>query len=186
VTENTPISSANALPSLDPALARTIQDLLEKNEVARKVFVQYLLDRVYENDIGTLSRCLHLIVATRPDGAQDGLAILHTHTYKAFTLTLINALSRKHLLDCVMDRKWSQIVIEGFLLKAVEWEVSIHERFILLLVEIFCDPKYYMALTPEHIATIEEWANICASRGIHNEKVNTKKKKKKKRETSYI
>ncbi|KAI8344275.1 cofactor of BRCA1-domain-containing protein [Chlamydoabsidia padenii] len=172
------IVNENTTHPLDPAIGRTIQDLLEKNEVARKVFVQYLLDRVYENDIGTLGRCLYLIQATRyphQDGGSGGglLDILHTHTYKAFTLTLMNAVARKHLLDCVTDRKWRDVVVEGFLLKTVEWEVAIHERFVLLMVELFCDPKYYMALTSEHVALIEKWANLCASRGIHNEKVKS-------------
>ncbi|KAI8090045.1 uncharacterized protein BX664DRAFT_240731, partial [Halteromyces radiatus] len=43
--------NANTSVELDPNAGRLIQEMLNKNEVARKVFVHYLLDRVYENDI---------------------------------------------------------------------------------------------------------------------------------------
>ncbi|ORZ25245.1 cofactor of BRCA1-domain-containing protein [Absidia repens] len=170
------IVSENSNPNtvLEPTVIRTIQELLGRNEVARKVFVQYLLDRVFENDVATLHRCLPLILSTMPslEDTQDGLNILHIYTYKAFLRTLINTLVKKHLLDCVSDRRWRQSVMESFLLKTVEWDVSVHEQMVWLLAEFFYDAKYFMALATEHVAFIEEWANICALHGKRNEKSN--------------
>ncbi|KAI9308217.1 cofactor of BRCA1-domain-containing protein [Cunninghamella echinulata] len=166
--------SASAV-KMEPDTMQFMNEILQKNEVARKVYVQYLIDRTYENDLSTLSRCLPLILSSLPKKSHesvDGMKIMHTYTYKAFLRTFMNIVVKRHLVDCLVDRRWRHAIMDSFLLKVIEWESWAHEQVVWMLVEFYSDSKYLLSLTNEHITILHDWAELCILKGKRSEKDN--------------
>ncbi|CAO3614012.1 unnamed protein product [Mucor hiemalis] len=146
-----------------------ITNLLRKSDIARKVFVHYLVDRTQEGDVGTLSRCLPLVLNTwpAPDFEEDG--IIYRQTYLSFIKTMIDIVSKRNLFDCAADMRWRHIVMEGFLLKVVAWDCRVHEQMIRFLAEYFVDPKILIKLGGQ-VLTLVEWADTIVENGQKDEK----------------
>ncbi|KAI8370436.1 uncharacterized protein BYT42DRAFT_502423 [Radiomyces spectabilis] len=155
--------------------AEVVRALLKKSETARKIFVHYVLDRTYEGDVAILGRCLPFILETLP--TQDdtsAINIMHVETYLSFFRTLVNILAKRHLLECVADRRWRRMVVEEFLLQAVAWDSKVHLNMSWLLGEYFNDPKNLVPLG-EQVATIADWADQIFIQGRKDDKVRRKK-----------
>ncbi|KAK4511142.1 uncharacterized protein ATC70_012354 [Mucor velutinosus] len=149
--------------------ASIILPLLRRSDIARKVFVHYLVDRTFEGDVKTLTRCLPLILETwpAPDFEEEG--IIYRQTYLSFIKTMMDILIKRNLYDCIADIKWRQAVVEGFLLKVVAWDCRIHEQMIRFLAEYFLDPKILVKLGPQ-VGIIVEWADTIVVNGLKDDK----------------
>lgn len=147
-----------------------ISTMLRRSDIARKVFVHYLVDRTQEGDIGTLSRCLPLIIDTWPAPEFEEEGIIYRQTYLSFIKTMIDIVSKRNLYDCVADVRWRKIIVEDFLLKVVSWDYRIHEQMVRFLAEYFVDPKILVKLGPQ-VGILVEWANITVISGLKDEKV---------------
>ncbi|KAI7861575.1 cofactor of BRCA1-domain-containing protein [Spinellus fusiger] len=166
VNENTPTTAAMTLHNV----ART-ESVVAKSEVARKIYVHYLVDRVHEGDIALLSRCLPSILSTLPEEADKDRADynLHVYTYQSFFRTFIDVLVKRHLMECVVDPRWRQGVVEEFLMVAVTWDVSVHIHMVKMLNEYFKEPKCLLKLG-EQVAVIADWADKIFMNGRKEEK----------------
>jgi hypothetical protein len=147
-----------------------IDTMLRRSDIARKVFVHYLVDRTQEGDVGTLCRCLPLIINTWPAPEFEEEKIIYRQTYLSFIKTMIDIVSKRNLYDCVADLRWRQVVVENFLLKVVAWDCRIHEQMVRLLAEYFVDPKILIKLG-QQVAMLVEWADIIVTNGLKDEKV---------------
>lgn len=148
----------------------TIVPLLRKSDIARKVYVHYLVDRTFDGDIGTLGRCLPLVLETWPSPEFEEEGIIYRQTYLSFIKTMIDIITKRNLFDCIADLRWRQVVVERFLLKVVAWDCRIHEQMIRFLAEYFLDPKILIKLGPQ-VGIIVEWADIIVQVGLKEEKV---------------
>ncbi|ORE04595.1 hypothetical protein BCV72DRAFT_12606 [Rhizopus microsporus var. microsporus] len=146
-----------------------LHTMLQRSDIARKVFVHYLIDRVQERDIGTLNRCLALVMNTWPSENYDERGIIYRQTYVGFVRTMIDILSKRNLNELVADVRWRQAVVEGFLIKAVAWDVKIHDQMIYLLTEYFNDPKLLIKLGPQ-VAILSDWADMIVMNGLVDDK----------------
>ncbi|KAI9027163.1 cofactor of BRCA1-domain-containing protein [Phycomyces nitens] len=166
INENTPTNQANNLINIG-----RIESIISKSEVARKIYVHYLIDRASEGDITSLSRCLPSILNTLPsENDKNNVDYnLHLYTYQSFFRTFINIIIKRHLVDCVMDIRWRQVVMEEFILKAVSWDFSVHEQVVKMLNEYFKEPKHLPKLG-EQVAVIADWADKVFLNGIREEK----------------
>ncbi|KAL0076970.1 hypothetical protein J3Q64DRAFT_1647090 [Phycomyces blakesleeanus] len=167
INENTPTNQANSLINIT-----RIESIISKSEVARKIYVHYLIDRASEGDITSLSRCLPSILNTLPsEEDKDNVDYnIHLYTYQSFFRTFINIIIKRHLVDCVMDIRWRQAVVEEFLLRAVTWDFSVHEQVVKMLNEYFKEPKHLPKLG-EQVAVIADWADKVFLNGTREEKV---------------
>lgn len=150
--------------------ALVITNMLGRSDIARKVFVHYLVDRTQEGDVGTLSRCLPLLVNTWPAPEFEEAGTIYRQTYLSFIKTMIDIISKRNLLECVVDMRWKHVVVESFLLKVVSWDCRVHEQMIRFLAEYFVDPKVLIKLNAQVIVLVE-WADIIAVNGHKDEKV---------------
>ncbi|ORX55586.1 hypothetical protein DM01DRAFT_1334977, partial [Hesseltinella vesiculosa] len=136
-----------------------IEDLLVNNEVTRKTYAQYVMDRMADSDIHTLHRALPLILHTLPvEGSAD---IQHTTTYKALIYSITQAIEKRHRFDIVIETIWRNTIMDEFLLKVIDDIPSAVPGVVHLLISIFDDSRS-SALTPDHRATLANWANLCA------------------------
>ncbi|KAI8888564.1 hypothetical protein K501DRAFT_240060 [Backusella circina FSU 941] len=166
------ISEEGQEGSLKETELNPILSLLQRSEIARKVFVHYLVDRVTEGDIHTLSRCLPLVLSTWPRLTafdQEEQVAIYRLTYLSFVRTIIDIITKKYLVECITDVRWRQVVLEHFLLKVVAWDMRIHTAVIRMLTEYYLDPKTLIKLGP-HIPYISEAANTMATNGFVDEK----------------
>lgn len=147
-----------------------ISAMLRRSDIARKVFVHYLVDRTQEGDVGTLGRCLPLILNTWPAPEFEEYGIIYRQTYLSFIKTMIDIVSKRNLYECVADMRWRQVIVEGFFLKVVAWDCRIHEQMIRFLAEYFVDPKVLIKLGPQ-VGILVEWADITVVNGHKDEKV---------------
>jgi hypothetical protein len=148
-----------------------LQGMLVRSDIARKVFVHYLIDRVQERDVGTLHRCLPLIIQTWPSPDFDERGIVYRQTYISFIRTMIEIVTKRNLYELIADVKWRQVIMENFLLKVVAWDEKIHEQLVWLLTDYFTDPKLLLKLGSQFIL-ISEWADVVVSNGKVDEKVS--------------
>ncbi|KAI8097883.1 uncharacterized protein B0P05DRAFT_461483 [Gilbertella persicaria] len=149
--------------------SNVILSLLKRTDIARKVFVHYLVERVFEGDIGTLHRCLPLLLQTWPTDLEEDVTI-YRQTYLSFVKTMIDMIIKRYLINCVAEVQWRQVIMEGFLLKVVAWDGRIHEQMIRFLAEFFMDPKVLLKLGPQ-VAILVEWADIIVTHGFKDDKV---------------
>lgn len=145
----------------------TILSLIRKSEIARKVFVQYILDRVNVGDLYTLSKCLPLLVQS---ATPDLFTEESSQIYIGCIYTMMDLLMKRYLMDCIMNLRWRQIIVEGFLLKAVSWSAQLHEKMVRFLAEYYSDPKNMLKLGPQS-AIIAAWAEATCTNGLKDEKV---------------
>lgn len=147
-----------------------ISTMLCRSDIARKVFVHYLVDRTQEGDVSTLARCLPLIINTwpAPNFEEDGT--IYRQTYLSFIKTMIDIVSKRNLYECIADMRWRKVIVEDFLLKVVSWDCRIHEQMVRFLAEYFVDPKVLLKLGPQ-VAILIEWADITVINGLKDEKV---------------
>lgn len=148
-----------------------ILPLLRRSDIARKVYVHYLVDRTFDGDVGTLNRCLPLVLETWPSPGFEEEGIIYRETYLSFIKTMIDIITKRNLFECIADLRWRQVVIERFLLKVVAWDCRIHEQMIRFLAEYFLDPKILIKLGPQ-VGIIVEWADIIVQVGLKEEKVS--------------
>ncbi|RCI03227.1 hypothetical protein CU098_008761 [Rhizopus stolonifer] len=148
--------------------SNVILSLLKRTDIARKVFVHYLVERVFEGDIGTLHRCLPLLLQTWPTDLEEDVTI-YRQTYLSFVKTMIDMIIKRYLINCVAEVQWRQVIMEGFLLKVVAWDGRIHEQMIRFLAEFFMDPKVLLKLGPQ-VAILVEWADIIVTHGFKDDK----------------
>ncbi|KAG1456283.1 hypothetical protein G6F46_007688 [Rhizopus delemar] len=146
-----------------------LQGMLVRSDIARKVFVHYLIDRVQERDVGTLHRCLPLIIQTWPSPDFDERGIVYRQTYISFIRTMIEIVTKRNLYELIADVRWRQVIMENFLLKVVAWDEKIHEQLVWLLTDYFTDPKLLLKLGSQFIL-ISEWADVVVSNGKVDEK----------------
>jgi hypothetical protein len=162
--------------ALKEADLNNILGMLQRSDIARKVFVHYLVDRVTEGDIHTLTRCLPLVLSTWPRVTvfdQEQQVDIYRLNYLSFVCTMIDIITKKYLVECITDVRWRQAVLENFLLKAASWDMVIHTALIRMLTEYYLDPKTLFKLGP-HIPFISEVVNVLATNGYFNEKVKIK------------
>ncbi|KAG0172363.1 Cofactor of BRCA1 [Apophysomyces sp. BC1034] len=160
----------SSAPMTDKTYGDIIQPMLVRSEIARKIFVHYLLDRVHDSDINTLRRCLPLFLKSLPAEDDDSnTSILHAYTYKSFLRTFISILTKRHLVECVADPRWRKGVMEEFLLHVVSWDASVHEYVVGMLAEYFTEVKYLLPLG-EQVAVIADWADQVFINGRKEEK----------------
>lgn len=157
-------------PSIKEADAEVIDTMLRRSDIARKVFVHYLVDRTQEGDVGSLRRCLPLIINTWPASEFEDERIIYKQTYLSAIKTMIDIVSKRNLYECVADPRWRQVVVEGFLLKAVVWDCKVHEQMVRFLAEYFVDPKILIKLG-QQVAILVEWADIIVTHGRKDDKV---------------
>ncbi|KAI8147809.1 cofactor of BRCA1-domain-containing protein [Fennellomyces sp. T-0311] len=150
-----------------PPDGEVIRTMLGKSEIARKVFVQYCVDRTFEGDIPSLQRLLPFILQTLPDSHDTNVA--HVYTYESFVHTFIGILSKKWLVECVMDDKWKAVVFNNCLIHMVGWSSRAHKEVVLLLTKYFVGPKHHRLLS-EKIGLIAEWADRVCQQGLKDEK----------------
>ncbi|KAG2195363.1 hypothetical protein INT47_004471 [Mucor saturninus] len=146
-----------------------ISVMLRRSDIARKVFVHYLVDRTQEGDVATLGRCLPLILNTWPGPDFEDNGIIYKQTYLSFIKTMIDIVSKRNLYECIADVRWRQIVVEGFFLNVVAWDSKIHEQMIRFLAEYFVDPKVLIKLG-QQVAILVEWADITVINGHKDSK----------------
>ena len=157
---------------MKPADVEVITSLLNKSDIARKVFVHYLVDRTQEGDVNTLNRCLPLLVNTWPAPEFEEKGIIYRQTYLSFIKTMIDIVMKRHLLECVIDPKWKHVVVEKFFLVVVSWNCKVHEQMIRFLAEYFVDPKTLLKLGNQ-VMSLVEWADLVVVNGLKDEKVKT-------------
>lgn len=168
------VNEHTTTPIADKSYGEIIQPMLTRSEIARKIFVHYLLDRVHDSDINTLHRCLPFILNSLPNEEDESnSSILHAYTYKSFLRTFITILTKRHLVDCVIDPRWRKVVMEDFLLHVVTWNASVHEYVVSMLAEYFTEVKYLLPLG-EQVAVIADWADQVFINGRKEEKVKVK------------
>ncbi|CAO3681186.1 unnamed protein product [Rhizopus stolonifer] len=148
----------------------TLCGMLGRSDIARKVFVHYLIDRVQERDLGTLNRCLPLIIQTWPQPDFDEGGIIYRQTYISFIRTIMDIIVKRNLYELIADLRWRQVIMDNFLLKVIAWDEKIHEQMIMLLSNYFVDSKLLLKLGPQ-ITIVSDWADITATHGKSNEKV---------------
>ncbi|KAI8986002.1 cofactor of BRCA1-domain-containing protein [Pilobolus umbonatus] len=119
--------------------------MLKRSDIARKVFVQYLVDRTHASDLRTLNICLPLVIITWPTEAPEEPRIIYKETYQSFAVTMIDIISKRDLQKLLIDQKWRKIVVENFLLKMAVWDGRTHEKMIMLITE------YYYSLDPRKV-----------------------------------
>ncbi|GAA5806260.1 cofactor of BRCA1-domain-containing protein [Helicostylum pulchrum] len=146
-----------------------ITSMLCRSDIARKVFVHYLVDRTQEGDVSTLARCLPLIISTWPAPNFEEEGIIYRQTYLSFIKTMIDIVSKRNLYECIADMRWRKVIVEDFLLKVVSWDCRIHEQMVRFLAEYFVDPKILIKLGPQ-VAILIEWADITVINGLKDEK----------------
>ncbi|RCH78993.1 hypothetical protein CU098_005960 [Rhizopus stolonifer] len=159
----------------------TLCGMLGRSDIARKVFVHYLIDRVQERDLGTLNRCLPLIIQTWPQPDFDEGGIIYRQTYISFIRTIMDIIVKRNLYELIADLKWRQVIMDNFLLKVIAWDEKIHEQMIMLLSSYFVDSKLLLKLGPQ-IIIVSDWADITATHGKSNEKASNKMLKEIERE----
>lgn len=150
------------------SVLETIAALLRKSEIARQVFVQYILDRVSAGDLFTLSKCLPLLLQTQtPQMFEDE----SSQIYIGCIHTLMETVMKRYLMECITVPAWKNIIVEGFLLKVVGWSVKLHEQMIRFLAEYYADPNKLKKLGA-HSAIIAAWSEATFRNGLKDEKVN--------------
>ncbi|KAI9263158.1 cofactor of BRCA1-domain-containing protein [Phascolomyces articulosus] len=160
----------NSKGTIKPADAEKQRIMLTKSEIARKVFVQYCLDRTFEGDVTSLQRLLPFILETLPD-INDNTNAAYEYTYESFIHTFISILIKKWLVECVMDEKWRATVFNGFLLQVVRWNTRPHKEVVQLLTKYFTGAKHQRLLS-ENIGLIAEWTDRICQLGHKDEKVS--------------
>ncbi|KAI9494828.1 cofactor of BRCA1-domain-containing protein [Zychaea mexicana] len=154
--------------SVKPSDTEILRVMLSKSEIARKVFVQYCIDRTFEGDIMSLQRLLPFILETLPVSNDTNAA--HVFIYESFIHTFIGILNKKWLVECVMDDKWKTAVFNGFLIHIVRWSAIAHKEVVVLLTKCFAGPKL-QRLLDEKIGLIAEWVDRVCQEGYKDEKV---------------
>ncbi|RUP51729.1 hypothetical protein BC936DRAFT_146308 [Jimgerdemannia flammicorona] len=118
---------------MEDAEIRIVEDLCKRSEVARKVFLQYTLERALIPDIPSLTRCLPRILntlppAVNPDENVDGDQVLHSFTYHSFLHSFLAVLARSHLPRLINTPRFQKVVLHDFLFPLLErWDESAHE-----------------------------------------------------------
>ncbi|KAI8365513.1 cofactor of BRCA1-domain-containing protein [Blakeslea trispora] len=152
-------------------IANIMMPLLRRTDIARKVFVHYLVERTFEGDMGTLSRCLPLLLQTwpTPGANEEEEGVVYRQTYLSFVKTMLDIIIKRYLVHCVAEAQWRQVIMDGFLLQVVAWESRIHEQMVRFLIEYFMDPKVLIKLGPQ-VGLLVEWADIMVTHGAKDEK----------------
>ncbi|KAI8979320.1 cofactor of BRCA1-domain-containing protein [Mycotypha africana] len=174
--------------SFDADLAHAMIDMLKKSDIARKVFVQYLLDRVQEPNCAVLNNYLALIADSWPDNVGGGggggghghteedaateerSGVTYRQTYLSFINTLITLLIEKnYLVKCVLDTQFKPIVF--FLLSVVGWDASIHKQMIRFIAEYYANDtgKTLLQLGPQ-VTELSKWTDQMARHGYRDER----------------
>ncbi|KAI7900306.1 cofactor of BRCA1-domain-containing protein [Cokeromyces recurvatus] len=150
-------------------IQNTMIYLLQKSDIARKVFTSYLIDCIREGNIYSLSRYLPFILETwpAPDFEEEG--VIYRQTYLGFVKTMIDVLSKSHAVECITDERWKQGVIIHFLFKVVSWDWMIHEQMVRFLAEYYIDSKSLNRIGNQ-VTIITEWAEYMIINGFKDEK----------------
>ncbi|RIB16713.1 cofactor of BRCA1-domain-containing protein [Gigaspora rosea] len=134
--------------------------ILKRNDLARKVFCHYMLDRCEKGDIIALRRALNYFRVTMPANDSD---ILHVEVYETMFQSLITLLIKHHRIRILFSEKWRGVIK---MLITTPWKVTIHEMVIKLLIEFYNED---VSETLENLGTVEklkqvrEWSEIAAS-----------------------
>ena len=165
--------------TIKPADAERQSIMLAKSDIARKVFVEYVIDRTVEGDIASLQRLLPFIVETLPNPGSttndNNNNAAYEYTYESFIYTFINILMKKWLVECVMDDKWKSTIFNNFLIHVAHWNARVHKQVVSFLMKYFVGGVKHQRLLGEKIGLLAEWADRLCQQGNKDEKVNTMK-----------
>lgn len=164
--------SADLTRDMEEPEIKNVEELCSRSEVARKLFLQYTLDRALILDVPALTRCLPRILNTlpsppTPEQPSNGDFVLHNFTYHSFLHSFLAALARSHLPRLITTPRFKKVVVDEFLIPLVErWDEPAHEIVAKFLCEFF-DVRVIggqvggvqVAGVGEAVSIVEEWAD---------------------------
>lgn len=147
--------------------AAYIEKCLTNHEVARKIFAQYIIDRLYQADMHTLSRLLPCILNTLPMSSDP--TEQHVNTYECLIRTIIRYLLKKKLLVVMFD-PWKGVVMDNFLMQVVRWNSRIHIAVVRMLQEYFKNERLLHQAGP-NINVVSDWIATVFINGAKSQEV---------------
>lgn len=144
-----------------------IENCLRAHEVARKIFVQYAIDRLYHGDMHTLARLLPLILNTLP--VSNSPTESHVYTYQSFIRTMTRYLLKKKLLHILSD-PWKQVIMDNFLIQIVRWNSQVHKYVIHMLQEYLRNERL-LSQAGSNISIVCDWIINIFNNGAKSQEV---------------
>ncbi|KAK9692718.1 hypothetical protein K7432_014216 [Basidiobolus ranarum] len=128
------------------ALTESEIAVLGRSEVARKIFCQYTLDRLYESDLVAFNRIvpvLFQVLPTNPSSYED--------LFQSVLSLLVQSIN-----VILGSRKLQKILVEDFFIRCTEWSIFAHTHGVKFLAEV--QSFGVSNNSPEVLKLVADWA----------------------------